>query len=62
MGLDSNLHDTHQETFVCPGCKRFLAAREREPITDNRSSRQLGELDNVLKQSMAIRLHEQIRN
>jgi len=60
--LDSNKHDTRQETFVCPACKRFLAKCEREPLTDNRSSRQLERLDNVLEQSMAIRLQEQIRN
>jgi hypothetical protein len=46
--------------FFGPACKRFLATREREPINDNRSSRQLGGLDTVLEQCMTIKLQEQI--
>jgi hypothetical protein len=59
---DSNLHATSQETFICPAAKRFLATREKEPITGKRSSPQLGELDSVLEQSTTIRFQEQIRN
>ena len=59
LGHDPELDHTDHETFVCPACKRFLAKRERGPITYDGSPNQ-GESDNVFEQTITTRSQEKL--